>query len=73
MADGWAMMVTAAEGDGGAISIYYAHIPDRPAAAQAVARLLSASPDVKLEAAWPVAHFAFLGMRIAEGEVHQWL
>lgn len=56
-----------------AIGIYYAHIPDRSVAAQAVARLLIAFRDVKLEDAWPVAHVAFVGMRLAEGGVRQWL
>jgi len=67
------MLVTTTEGGEEAISIYYAHVPDRSVAAQAVARLLTAFRDVKLEDAWPVAHVAFVAMRLAEGEVRQWL
>ena len=72
MADGWAMMVTAAEGDGEGIASA-TPIRGRSVAAQAVARLLLAFRDVKLEDAWPVAHFALIGVRLAQGGVRQWL
>ncbi len=73
MADGWAVEVTMKVlGGGHSTQIYYAHIPDRSAAEEAVKRSISATPDVKVEAKEPVPHNAFVGAKISEGAVGQW-
>lgn len=74
MADGWAVQVTMkVEGGGESKQLYYAHVPDRTEAEQAVAKHVSAIGDVKVEAKEPVAHNAFVGMKVPEGGISQWM
>jgi hypothetical protein len=73
MADGWAVEVTMwVMGGGQSKQTYYAHVPDRTAAEEAVKLHILAPPDVKVEARKPVAHNAFVGVNIPEGGVGQW-
>jgi hypothetical protein len=73
MADGWAVKVTIqVMGGGQSEQIWYAHVPDRTGAEEAVKRRISATPDVKVEAVEVVSHNAFAGMNVAEGAVSQW-
>jgi hypothetical protein len=74
MADGWAVEVTMkVMGGGESKQIYYAHIPDRVTAEQAVARRVAITPDVKVEAKAPVSHDKFVEMHVSEGEISQWI
>lgn len=74
MADGWAVEVTMKTvGGGGSKQVYYAHLPDRSAAEQAVAQRVAATPDVKVQAKVPVPHNTFVEMHVAEGKVSQWM
>jgi len=51
MTQGWTVEVTAkASGGGEAKQVFGAHIPDRSAAEQAVAKRAAATPDAKVEA-----------------------
>jgi hypothetical protein len=60
-------------GGGESKQTYYAHIPDRSAAEQAVERHVAATPDVKVEAKAIVPHNAFVEMHVPEGQVSQWM
>jgi hypothetical protein len=74
MADGWAVEVTMkVVGGGESKQIYHAHIQDPRAAEEAVRRYITATPDVRVEAKKPVAHNAFVGANIPEGQVGQWV
>jgi hypothetical protein len=75
VADGWAVEVTMQVLGGGEPKrpFFYAHIPDRSAAENAVRERVSATPDVRVEAKAPIPHAAFVGMNVPEGEVIQWM
>jgi hypothetical protein len=74
MADGWAVEVTMKTvGGGESKQVYYAHIPDRLSAEQAVAGRVGVMPDVKVWAKAPVPHNTFVEMRVPEGQVSQWM
>jgi len=73
MTQGWTVEVTTkASGGGEAKQVFRAHIPDRTAAEQAVAKRVAATPDVKVEAKEPISHDTFMAHGVDEGDVSQW-
>ncbi len=72
MADGWAVLVKMGViGGGESTQLFYAHLPNRMDAENAVKKHISASPDVRIEAQKSVPHNAFVEMHIPEGGVGQ--
>src|SRR3954452_2094150 len=57
-----------ASGGGEAKQVFRAHIPDRTAAEQAVAKRVAATPDVKVEAKEPLSHETLMAHGINEGD-----
>ena len=73
MTQGWTVEVTTkASGGGEAKQVFGAHIPDRSAAEQAVAKRAAATPDAKVEAKSQLSHDELIARGVQEGEVAQW-
>jgi hypothetical protein len=72
MTQGWTVEVTTkASGGGEKKDLYYAHIPDRSAAEQAVAKRVAATPDVRVEAKSQLSHDELMARGADEGNVSQ--
>jgi len=71
MTQGWTVEVTKTSGGGEAKQVFRAHIPDRTAAEQAVAKRVAATPVVKVEAKEPLSHETLMAHGINEGDVSQ--
>ena len=72
MTQGWTVEVTKTSGGGEAKQVFGAHIPDRSAAEQAVAKRAAATPDAKVEAKSQLSHDELIARGIQEGDVSQW-
>jgi hypothetical protein len=74
MSSGWAVHVELRTMKGDKSSqTYYARLPDRMEAAEAVRNLIGAASDAVIEARKPVQSSALDAMNIGIGQVGQWV
>jgi hypothetical protein len=74
MSDGWAVEVKMKViGGGESTQTYYARVPDRLGAEEAVKKRINATPDVIVTAIAPVSASSFEGMNVKPGNVAQWI
>jgi hypothetical protein len=72
MSYGWAVEVKMKVlGGGESTQTYYARVPDRLAAEEAVRKRISATPDVIVTATAPISALVFEGMNVKPGDVSQ--
>jgi hypothetical protein len=60
-------------GGGESTQTYYARVPDRLGAEEAVKKRINATPDVIVTAIAPVSASSFEGMNVKPGNVAQWI
>lgn len=72
MADGWMVEVTTQRMGGGSLTeVWYAHIPNRAQAEDAVRMRVQSTPDVEILARSTVPHNALVALGCPEGGVSQ--
>jgi hypothetical protein len=71
---GWAVEVRRKIlGGGESTQTYYARVPDRLGAEEAVRKWINATPDVIVAAITQVSASSFEGMKVKPGNVTQWI
>ena len=74
MSGGWSVHVEMTTSEGGKSSqTYYARVPDRVDAVEAVRKHIGALPDAAIEARKPVQSTVLDAMNIGIGQVGQWI